>query len=146
MIFEPGTGWVYGCGIDWAGRVVEILSKQSLESFMQTHIFSPLQMNFTTFHPEHVPSSTSRQQTLGFRGHSTGELTPGNNPWAYPAKDCCGGVGLYSTRMTMPNFWLRFLTLTLSFFRRSRLRRCLQGSWRTRKFLLKLYTAKAGLI
>jgi CubicO group peptidase (beta-lactamase class C family) len=83
--------------MDWAGRVVEIVSKQSLESFMQTHIFGPLQMNSTTFHPEDLPSSTSRQQTLGFRDRSTGELGPGNNPWAYPAKDCCGGVGLYST-------------------------------------------------
>lgn len=22
LIFEPGYGWVYGCGMDWAGRTV----------------------------------------------------------------------------------------------------------------------------
>ncbi|KAH8759206.1 beta-lactamase class C [Hyaloscypha sp. PMI_1271] len=97
LIFEPGAGWVYGCGMDWAGRVVEIVSKQSLESFMQTHIFTPLGMDSTTFHPENMPTYALRQQTLAFRDRATGELGPGRNPWACPARDCCGGVGLYST-------------------------------------------------
>jgi hypothetical protein len=22
LIFEPGMGWIYGAGMDWAGRVV----------------------------------------------------------------------------------------------------------------------------
>jgi CubicO group peptidase (beta-lactamase class C family) len=83
--------------MDWAGRVIETVSKQTLESFMQTHIFGPLGMASTTFYPENNPSQASRQQTLAFRSRATGELIPGKSPWASPAKDCCGGVGLYST-------------------------------------------------
>jgi CubicO group peptidase (beta-lactamase class C family) len=77
--------------------VIEIVSNQTLETFMQTHIFGPLEMTSTTFHPENFPSYASRQQTLAFRSRTTGELNPGKNPWASLAKDCCGGVGLYST-------------------------------------------------
>jgi CubicO group peptidase (beta-lactamase class C family) len=83
--------------MDWAGRVIEIVSKQSLESFVQTHIFTPLGMDSTAFHPENMPTYALRQQTLAFRDRVTGELGPRKNPWASPARDCCGGVGLYST-------------------------------------------------
>ncbi len=69
----------------------------SLEDFMQQHIFSKLDMNATTFHPELRPDFPSRQMDMAWRDRATGGLTSGKNPWAFPAKDCCGGVGLYST-------------------------------------------------
>ena len=49
--FQPGTQWEYspGTGFDTLGRVVEILSGQSLEQFFQTRIFQPLGMKDTFF-------------------------------------------------------------------------------------------------
>jgi CubicO group peptidase (beta-lactamase class C family) len=31
LIFEPGTNWIYGPGIDWAGKLVERVTGQTLE-------------------------------------------------------------------------------------------------------------------
>ena len=42
LLFEPGTGWAYGSGLDWAGQLVEVLTGEPLLSHMQKHILSPL--------------------------------------------------------------------------------------------------------
>lgn len=100
MIFEPGSGWVYGCGMDWAGRAIEVVSGMTFEQFMQTNIFTPLSMTSTTFHPENRPDMLARQMDLAWRDRAagpSGPLTQGKNPWGFPAEDDCGGVGLYST-------------------------------------------------
>jgi CubicO group peptidase (beta-lactamase class C family) len=69
----------------------------ALEQFMQTHIFTPLSMTSTTFHPEDRPDFSSRSMDLAWRDRSNNSLALGKNPWGFPAKDDCGGVGLYST-------------------------------------------------
>lgn len=40
LVFTPGTGFAYGGGSDWAGRMVEIASGVTLEEFMRKHIVS----------------------------------------------------------------------------------------------------------
>ena len=69
----------------------------TLEQFMQTHIFAPLSMTSTTFHPENRREFPSKSMDLAWRDRSNGSLALGKNPWGFPAKDDCGGVGLYST-------------------------------------------------
>jgi CubicO group peptidase (beta-lactamase class C family) len=49
--FEPGTEWKYGLGLSVAGRVVEVVSGQPFDEFVQKRIFGPLQMRDTTFNP-----------------------------------------------------------------------------------------------
>jgi CubicO group peptidase (beta-lactamase class C family) len=50
--FEPGTKWSYSNpGIDALGRVIEVVSGQSYEAFMQKRVFDPLAMTDTTFYP-----------------------------------------------------------------------------------------------
>lgn len=50
--FEPGTKWSYSNpGIDTLGRVIEVASGQSYESFLQKRVFEPLGMKDTTFYP-----------------------------------------------------------------------------------------------
>lgn len=119
LIHEPGHGWAYGPGMDWAGRAVcqvlafifpkyidsyifsqvEILSGLTLEEFMQKHIFSPLKMHQTTFRPENIPNYLPRKMDHATRDLKTGALIPGggHHLLAFPAKDCIGGMGLYST-------------------------------------------------
>lgn len=55
LMFEPGTVWEYGRATDVLGRLVEIVSGQSLGAYFQQHIFSPLGMTQTWFTvpPEH---------------------------------------------------------------------------------------------
>src|SRR5262249_27401902 len=50
--FEPGTKWEYSnSGIDTLGRVIEVVSGESYEKFLQTRIFDPLGMKDTAFYP-----------------------------------------------------------------------------------------------
>jgi CubicO group peptidase (beta-lactamase class C family) len=49
LLFEPGTAWNYSVASDVLGRLVEVLSGQSLDEFFRTRIFEPLGMADTGF-------------------------------------------------------------------------------------------------
>jgi CubicO group peptidase (beta-lactamase class C family) len=50
--FEPGTKWAYcNTGIETLGRIIETVSGQPYDQFLQEHIFKPLGMVDTTFYP-----------------------------------------------------------------------------------------------
>ena len=51
LVFEPGSRWQYGPGLSVAGRVVEVVSGKPFDEFLKEQIFSPLEMNQTSFHP-----------------------------------------------------------------------------------------------
>lgn len=46
---QPGTDWRYGPSVNIQGYLVEKLSGQSLDGFLQQNIFGPLEMNDTGF-------------------------------------------------------------------------------------------------
>ena len=61
--FEPGTKWAYSnSGIDTLGRIIEVVSGQSYEQFLQTRVFDPLGMTDTTFYP--TAEQTKRVATI----------------------------------------------------------------------------------
>jgi CubicO group peptidase (beta-lactamase class C family) len=51
--FQPGSRWAYspGAGFETLGRVLEIVSGQPLDDFLQRRIFAPLGMRAITFWP-----------------------------------------------------------------------------------------------
>ncbi len=49
LLFEPGTHWLYSRATDVVGRLVELVSGQSLDAFFAEHIFGPLGMSDTAF-------------------------------------------------------------------------------------------------
>lgn len=49
LAFQPGTQWHYGLNTDVLGRVIEVVSGQSLEAFFKEQLFTPLKMNDTSF-------------------------------------------------------------------------------------------------
>ncbi|KAJ6133592.1 hypothetical protein N7471_008807 [Penicillium samsonianum] len=51
LTFQPGAGWMYGPGLDWAGRVVERVTGGTLLEFMQKRIFDPLGIADAQFYP-----------------------------------------------------------------------------------------------
>ena len=69
MQFEPGSRWQYcQSGINTLGRIVEIVSGESLPEFFQKRLFDPLGMKDTTFYPtsEQLPRiATSYRRTQG---------------------------------------------------------------------------------
>ncbi|KAL2812191.1 beta-lactamase/transpeptidase-like protein [Aspergillus granulosus] len=42
LLFQPGEGWEYGVGIDWAGIALERATGLTLNNYLQKHIFEPL--------------------------------------------------------------------------------------------------------
>ncbi|MEM6617843.1 MAG: serine hydrolase domain-containing protein [Pseudomonadota bacterium] len=49
LAFQPGTRWEYSVGIDVIGRVVEVVSGQALDVYLQENVFAPLGMTDTSF-------------------------------------------------------------------------------------------------
>lgn len=48
--FHPGDAWEYSTATDVVGRLVEVISGQTLDEFLQKRIFAPLRMNDTHFY------------------------------------------------------------------------------------------------
>ncbi|MFT7326478.1 MAG: CubicO group peptidase (beta-lactamase class C family) [Candidatus Azotimanducaceae bacterium] len=49
LAFQPGTEWLYGVSTDVLGRIVEVVSGQSLDEFFRERILDPLGMTDTEF-------------------------------------------------------------------------------------------------
>jgi len=61
--FEPGSKWAYcNTGIDTLGRIIEVCSGKSYESFLEERLFKPLGMKDTFFYPD--PEQKKRVATL----------------------------------------------------------------------------------
>ncbi|KAG8847529.1 hypothetical protein FRB96_001576 [Tulasnella sp. 330] len=99
VMFEPGSDWAYGVGLDWAGQIVERLNNCSLGEYMEKNIWKPLGMLDTTFNPEKRTDLDPRQAGVWFRS-SDGKLSNGPHR-LYPiggiVEDQLGGIGAYST-------------------------------------------------
>jgi len=104
LAFEPGERWEYGIGIDWAGKVVEALSGQTLGAYFAEYITGPLGMTSTQF----GAPTTPRLVTVHHRGPAGG-LRPGSSGRVGRPELESGGGGLYSTG---PDY-LRFLAMLL---------------------------------
>ena len=49
LLFETGTQWDYGIGIDWLGQVVEKVDGRTIDRFCREEIIEPLEMKDTRF-------------------------------------------------------------------------------------------------
>jgi methyl acetate hydrolase len=49
LLFDPGSGWEYGIGLDLVGKVIEEVTGEDLESYFRRHILDPLGMHDTSF-------------------------------------------------------------------------------------------------
>lgn len=94
LMFEPGTKWQYGTGIDWAGRLVEKLSGMSLEEYFQAKILGPLEMRDTSYL---VPAAKFDRLVSGYSRQADGSLKQNPRTPPAPPKEYVGGGGLYST-------------------------------------------------
>jgi CubicO group peptidase (beta-lactamase class C family) len=96
LLFEPGEGWTYGGGLDWAGELAGRLNKMDFGEYMEQHIFKPLGMDSSTFRLADRPDLKARLMRAGKRTPE-GKLVP-NEGLLFPEKvvDCSGGGGLYS--------------------------------------------------
>lgn len=94
LMFEPGTRWQYGQGVDWAGRLVEKISGMSLEDYFQAKILGPLEMRDTSYI---LPPSKFDRMVGLWRRVDEGPLRADKREQPAPPKTFNGGGGLYST-------------------------------------------------
>lgn len=49
LVADPGSAWVYGIGIDWAGLMLEAVTGKRLGDYLKAELFDPLNMVDTGF-------------------------------------------------------------------------------------------------
>jgi CubicO group peptidase (beta-lactamase class C family) len=98
LLFEPGAEWNYSVSTDVLGRIIEVVSGQSLAEFFAERIFAPLGMTDTGFSV--ADAERSRMTALYAHDPETATAVP------YPGVDVvsaqrpkllAGGHGLAST-------------------------------------------------
>ncbi|MGN6497381.1 MAG: serine hydrolase domain-containing protein [Tsuneonella sp.] len=109
LVYQPGTHWSYSVGLDLLGRVIEVVSGQPFDTFLQERILGPTGMSSTFFR---VPASEAERLTTNY-GILEGTPIPIDPPSqsvyldepAFPF----GGAGLVSS----PRDYDRFLRMLL---------------------------------
>ncbi|QKX64809.1 uncharacterized protein TRUGW13939_11985 [Talaromyces rugulosus] len=97
LLFEPGTSWECGTGIDWAGKLVERLTGQDLETYMQEHIWAPLGLKRITFWPSHNADMEADRVRMTIRNEASGGLVLLQKPFLTEGvTECFGGQGAYA--------------------------------------------------
>jgi CubicO group peptidase (beta-lactamase class C family) len=113
---HPGERYIYGYSTDILGALIERVSGQSLDEFLQSRILGPLNMDDTHFY---LPDSKRDRLSVVYSSTATGSIERAPNPGrmvgqgAYvegPRKSFSGGAGLLSTA----NDYARFLQMMLN--------------------------------
>jgi CubicO group peptidase (beta-lactamase class C family) len=98
LAFQPGQGWRYSFSTDVLGCVVQVVSGQPFDVFLQQRIFEPLGMVDTGFY---VPAEKIDRLAALYGRSEEGELrlmeTPATGRYAKPSVFLSGGGGLVST-------------------------------------------------
>ncbi len=93
--YQPGTQWVYSISVDVQGYLVEVLSGQPFDEFLQQRIFGPLGMVDTSFYVEAAKASRLAGQ---YRPGTDGTLQRSDNgDFLEKPAFFSGGGGLTST-------------------------------------------------
>lgn len=113
---QPGERWVYGYGTDILGALIERVSGQTLDAFLQTRILDPLGMKDTHFY---LPDAKRDRLAVVYWASGGSGIQRAPDPGgmvgqgAYvegPRKSFSGGAGLLSTAAD----YARFLQMLLN--------------------------------
>jgi CubicO group peptidase (beta-lactamase class C family) len=94
LLFEPGSEWNYGVSTDVLGRLIEVVSGQSLASFFEERIFEPLGMVDTGFDPTDSADRLAAAYVVNPAGSDFPPVRLPAAPSASPPEMLSGGGGL----------------------------------------------------
>lgn len=96
--FDPGTRWLYSYSTDVCGRLVEVLSGQSLDRYLAAQVFEPLGMVDTAFS---VPAHKQARFAANYQRGADKSIRliddPQASSYATPPSMLSGGGGLVGT-------------------------------------------------
>ncbi len=118
LVYEPGTQWSYSVSLDLLGRVIELASGKSFDSFLDETIFAPCGMADTGFQVSAAKAARLADNHF-YHGGKLHPLDPGSSSiYLDPPPLPFGGGGLVST----PHDYDRFLTMLVGGGRLGRVR------------------------
>jgi CubicO group peptidase (beta-lactamase class C family) len=106
--FQPGTQWGYGVSTDVLGRLIEVVSGQSLDVFIRERILEPLGMTDTRWWVDSPDADRLAALYAYYEGQAVRYDALGESALA-PPESLSGGGGLISTAS---DYW-RFCQLLL---------------------------------
>ncbi|HEX3176547.1 MAG TPA: serine hydrolase domain-containing protein [Methylomirabilota bacterium] len=106
LLFDPGDRWEYGINIDWAGKMVEAVSGQRLDRYLEQNILGPLGMRDTSFK---LSASQRNRLAAVHQRDAGGALAPIEFAMPEEPEFHMGGGGLYGTA----GDYLRFTRMIL---------------------------------
>ena len=104
LAYDPGTAYRYSVGLDVMGAVIERVTGKGFDVFLQSRLFTPLEMSSTAFRiaPKDVGRLSTNYQV------TPGGLEPLDQPetsaWLGPPNLLSGGGGLLSTARDYTRF------------------------------------------
>ncbi|MEE2776662.1 MAG: serine hydrolase domain-containing protein [Acidobacteriota bacterium] len=111
LLHQPGTRWHYSVAVDVQGYLVEVLSGQAFDEFLQQRLFEPLGMHDTGFH---MPAEKAGRIAQIYAYAEDRSLVPhtglGANDPLEDSPFLSGGGGLVSTAVD----YMRFSQMVLN--------------------------------
>lgn len=111
LVFHPGEMWLYGLSTDICGHLVEVISGQRFDDYLQEHLFDPLQMVDTGFS---VGDDAVARFAANYGRRADKSLAviddPETSTYRTPPAFLSGGGGLVSTTAD----YLRFAQMLLN--------------------------------
>jgi len=107
LLYQPGTMWEYGLSTDVLGRVVEVVSGQTLGQFLSERVFRPLQMTDTGFVVPEAKRARVAQPLAA--DPSTGKEIKLPDPMVARKFECGGGCAV-----STPADYIRFAQMLLN--------------------------------
>jgi len=125
LLFEPGTGWNYGFCHEVLGAIIEIVSGETFENYLQKNIFAPLGMKDSSFYlsgdraervaPQYSYNAGTGAVTkishISLAAFSGSRFASGGGGLIMPAEDyilfadalACGGTGANGAKIISKN-------------------------------------------
>ncbi len=95
LAYQPGTQWIYSISVDVQGYMVERLSGQKFDEFLQERIFGPLGMVDTAFYVKADKADRLARQYFPTQNGTL--MRTDNGAFLNPPEFISGGGGLTST-------------------------------------------------
>lgn len=111
LVHQPGTIWEYGLSMDVLARLVEVVSGQPYDKFLEQRIFKPLGMNDTGYWvPQEKQNRFAKLYAPAEGGTIKINTTPAQSSYLKPAVNFGGGSQTVSTATD----YLRFCQMLLN--------------------------------